>query len=646
MKTHWLNRTTLALALIVALGAALRLYALGASGYGNLYYAATVRSMLDSWHNFFFASFEPGGSVTVDKPPLGFWIQAAFAAVLGVNGLALALPQALAGILAIPLIFLAVRRTFGAAAALVAALVVAIAPVSIAADRNNTIDGLLIPLLILAAWAVLRAVETGRLRYLLLCAALTGIGFEIKMLQAFLPLPAFFGAYLLFARTTWRLRAVHLLAATALLLAVSLAWPIAVDLTPAAERPFIGSSTDNTVGELIAGHNGLRRLGSLPFLSGLFGGQSVPAPPAPAGDGGPNFVGEIGQPGVWRLMFEPLGGQIAWFLPLAWCGLLALLLTAPLRRADERQAALFLWGLWLITEVVFFSAAQLFHRYYLEMLAPPLAVLAGAGLFALWQLYTRERGVTGLLLPLALLTTAAQQAAIVINYRETAVWLLPVLLLLGAAGLGLAALWGWNGLRRQPRAAAAPLAAMLIAAAFVAPLAWSTITALNDTGRAALPSAGPLDGAGGPGGPRPAGPDGGQRRPTPAGQLPPPGAVPQAGGPGADPALIAYLETHTGDTPYLAAALNANTAAPLILATNRPVFALGGFSGGDRIFSVDDVARLVARGTLRYFVLDGAGPGGGQQNAITQWVRNRCASVPAAEWGGPARGVELYRCGR
>jgi len=110
------NQTMIAaigLSAIILLAALLRFLQLGAYSNGNTYYAATVKSMLTSWHNFFYASFEPGGSVTVDKPPLGFWVQAVSAYFFGVNGFALALPQALAGTLSIPVLYHLVRVHFG-----------------------------------------------------------------------------------------------------------------------------------------------------------------------------------------------------------------------------------------------------------------------------------------------------------------------------------------------------------------------------------------------------------------------------------------------------------------------------------------------------------------------------------------------------
>lgn len=207
---------------IILLGAFLRFYKLGEYSIGNTYYAAAVKSMLTSWKNFFFVSFEPGGSVTVDKPPLGLWVQAVSAYFLGVNGFALALPQALAGTLSIPVLYSLVKRYFGIIAGLIAAAVLAVVPVTIATERNNTMDGLLVFVLLLAAWAFIKATETGKLRHLLLGAVIVGLGFNIKMLQAIMPLPAFYAVYFFGAKISWRKRIIHLSAATVVLVVVSL----------------------------------------------------------------------------------------------------------------------------------------------------------------------------------------------------------------------------------------------------------------------------------------------------------------------------------------------------------------------------------------------------------------------------------------
>lgn len=272
------------LLLLMAASCVLHFANLGAIGDANVYYTAAVKSMLQSWSNFFFAAAEPGGSVTVDKPPLGLWVEAAFAFVLGVEGWVVSLPNILAGIFSVPLLYYLVKRYMGELAGLVAALVLVVTPVAIATDRNNTMDGMLVFTLLLAAWAFLAATESGKSRWLFLGAFLLGLGFNIKMLQAFLPLPAFYALYLFGGKAGWWKNIFSIGVSGVILLVVSLAWAVIVDLTPADRRPYIGSSKDNTVMELIFGHNGLSRLfnpragGNAPAQAPATNGQAVQPP--------------------------------------------------------------------------------------------------------------------------------------------------------------------------------------------------------------------------------------------------------------------------------------------------------------------------------------------------------------------------------
>ena len=267
----------LGISVILALAAWLRFSNLDSLGYANHYYTAGVKSMLQSWHNFFFVSAEPGGSVSIDKPPVGLWLQAISAYFLGVSGFSVLLPELLAGILSVAVLYHLVRRSFGMIPGLLAALVLAITPVVVATDRNNTIDSTLILTLLLATWAFIKATETSKLRYLLLGAALLGIGFNIKMLQAYLPLPAFYALYFFGASEKIWPKLGKLALASLLLLTISFSWAVAVDLTPADQRPYVGSSSDNSETNLILGYNGVNRLlgmfgrrGSAP--GGRFGG--------------------------------------------------------------------------------------------------------------------------------------------------------------------------------------------------------------------------------------------------------------------------------------------------------------------------------------------------------------------------------------
>jgi 4-amino-4-deoxy-L-arabinose transferase-like glycosyltransferase len=252
--------STLLIIIIMAFSFGLHMYNIQSIGDANAYYTAAVKSMLQSWSNFFFVAAEPGGSVTVDKPPLGLWIEAVFAYFLGVSGFSVSLPNILAGVLGILLLYVMVKKYMGELAGLVAAFVMAITPVFVATNRNNTMDGLLVFFLLMAAWAFIRATETGKRRWLLLGAFIVGLGFNIKMMQAFLPLPAFYALYFFGSKEGWIRKITNLAIATILLLVVSLSWAVVVDLTPADQRPYIGSSGDNTVMGLIFGHNGISRL--------------------------------------------------------------------------------------------------------------------------------------------------------------------------------------------------------------------------------------------------------------------------------------------------------------------------------------------------------------------------------------------------
>ena len=252
-------------------------YQLGQNGFANLFYAAGVRSMLDSWHNFFFVSYDPGGFVSLDKPALGFWLQTISAKIFGFTAFTVYLPQALAGVFSVLILYHLVRRHFGVTAGLLAALALAISPISVLTNRNNTIDSTLVLCMMLGAWAVLKAAETGKLRWLLMCAVAVGLGYNVKMTEIFLVVPAYGLLYLLAApRKIWT-RIWHLAVALALMLVIALSWSVAVDLTPASQRPYVGSSQDNSEISLALGYNGIERLVGN-FLEAT--GQQARLPPA------------------------------------------------------------------------------------------------------------------------------------------------------------------------------------------------------------------------------------------------------------------------------------------------------------------------------------------------------------------------------
>jgi 4-amino-4-deoxy-L-arabinose transferase-like glycosyltransferase len=682
----------IALAVILLLSAFLSLYGLSGDGYANAYYAAAVKNMLTSWHNFFFVSFD-AGFVSVDKPPLGLWIQAASAYLFGFNGVTLVLPQAIASVLSVALLYHLVRRTFGPLAGLLSALALAVTPIIVVTSRNNTMDMLVVLFVLLAAWAFVVAAERGSLGLLLLGAAIVGLGFNTKMLQAFLVLPAFYLLYLLAARASWRRRLMHLAAATAVLIAVSLSWALAVELTPSDQRPYVGGSEGDSALNLALGYNGAERLlgregppggpaGGGPGdgkaaekSSDAKGADQGGAPKGgPGGGGGPGGVGENGEPGPLRLLNQQLAGQIGWLLPLAVVGLVvAGWQRRPRLPLGSRHATLVMWGTWLVTAAAYFSVSGLGHRHYLVMLAPAVAALAGIGAVALWKDY-RSPGWHGWFLPLTLVGMAAVQAYVLFDYAVWRAWLIPVvagLCLLAAAVLILVRL----KTSTRVRGYVAGAATVGVLALLIAPAAWSAYASLALQGGGPTPAAGPrpIEAEGGPGGP------GG-----------PPGGPPRGGGPGgrggmeADPVLLEYLQANKGDATYLVAGPSSMPLSPIILGTDEKVINLGGFMGRDPVFTTEELSGLVQRGAVRFFLLQdrermeemraereaeqevsgGSAPQGpppGSDSEAVTWVQDNCEKVPEKLWkspeedeeqgggpggpGGPGRAQALYDCG-
>jgi 4-amino-4-deoxy-L-arabinose transferase-like glycosyltransferase len=670
------------LALILGLSAFCNFYQLQQNGFANLYYAAAIRSMLESWHNFFYVAFDPGGFVSIDKPPLGFWIQAASARLLGYSGYSILLPEALAGVLSVGLLYLLVRRVFGPSAGLLAALFLAISPVSVVTNRNNTIDSLLVLTVLLGAYAVSRAAEQGSLRWLLLTAVLVGLGFNIKMLEAYLVVPAFAAVYLLVAPLPWWRRLLHLAAAGFMLLAVSLAWIVAVDLIPASSRPYVGSSSTNSELQLALGYNGIQRLlGRFIDVSSL--GSAISSASAPGGPGG---ISENGAPGFFRLLNAQLGGQTSWLLALCVVGVLAGGWGWRFhRRLSRTQSALALWGLWTVTQVVFFSVAGFFHRYYLSMLAPSIAALAGISIVLLWRDYLVP-GWRGWLLPVALVATALSQAVILGDYSGWNIWLTPLIV---AGSVSVAALLIVYRLARYHHLALPPallargtrdrariylplvIAALGVALLLVGPATWVGISLAAGSG-GTLPAAGPSPSTallGGQFGSFPGGRFSGSPRRAPqgftggfpAGGLPPGrfSRIPANSGSGTsslqiDSGLIAYLEAHQGKAKYLFATSSSQTAAPYIISTGRPVMALGGFSGSDPILTLEELQSLIRQGEVRYFYFGfggagfggaGFGGGGAGNGELVRWVESTCKTISATSYGGSSGGGTLYACG-
>ncbi len=225
---------------VVAVSVVLGLWALDQNGYGNsyyyYYYAAAARSMTASWHNFIFGVLDPGGWITVDKPPLALWLHAGAAKLFGYSSWSLLAPSALAGAGAVWLLMVTVRRVWGRPAGIAAGLSLALMPVLVAVSRSNNPDAVLVLCVVAAAWATERAIATGRFRWIALAAGFVGLGFLDKLLAAAIIMPPLFLAYLVAGPRPWSRRLLHLVGAGAVFLVVAFSWVALHDLSPASSR--------------------------------------------------------------------------------------------------------------------------------------------------------------------------------------------------------------------------------------------------------------------------------------------------------------------------------------------------------------------------------------------------------------------------
>ena len=624
-----------ALAGSALLAAALYLLNLTVSGYANTYYAAAALAASKSWSAWFFGSFDAANFITIDKPPLALWVIGLSVRVFGLSSWSILLPQALAGVATVVLLWLAVRRSFGPAAATIAAVVMALTPAAVLIFRFDNPDAVLTLLLVGAAYAFLRGLEGGRIRWLALAGVLVGSAFLTKYLQAYLVLPAFAVTYTIAGHGSLRRRLVALVVSAVAVLVASGWWVAIVQAIPAADRPYIGGSTTNSVLDLIFGYDGLGR---------IFGGSGNPGG---TGGGGGGAGGFSGAAGLLRLFNTELGGQVSWFVPSAVVGLVSgLLLRGRAARTDLRRAGYLMWGGWfLVTAAVFSLMSGIIHSYYTVALAPAIAALVGAGMVDLWALRSR-RWIGGAVLA-ATLAVTAWWAVQLLGRSPDFVPGVDVLIL--AVALLVAFI---VALPRRVELDRLTLAALGIglAALLIGPAAYA-IDTMNTAYSGGDPSAGPAVTAASDGTP------GGFGGGLPGGQ---PGGSAQAGGPpaggfggaptgtvggAADSTLVDYLVANRGSATWLVAVDSSMNAGSIELASGEPVMAMGGFNGGDPAPTLAQFQALVASGQVRFLLVDGNGGSGGPGatsdssiSAIDSWA----TSVGTVVDTGSSAGGTLY----
>ncbi|GGT03818.1 hypothetical protein GCM10010240_41540 [Streptomyces griseoviridis] len=669
-----------ALLAILVLAAALYSWNLSSLGL-NSFYSAAVLSGTESWKAWFFGSLDAGNFLTVDKPPLALMVMGLSCRVLGYGTWQMMAPMIAAALATIWVLHASVKRVWGHGAAAVAALVLALTPITVAINRDNNPDTLLVFLMVSGAALGLRATRTGRLLPLLGSAVCFGLAFNTKMLQGYIALPAVFLVYVYASRPGWVAKVRDLALAAVALAVSSFWWAAAVSLVPADERPYIGGSTDGTAWDLITGYNGLGR---------VFGGEGNGG----GGGGGGSFAGTAG---IGRMFNDVLGGQISWLLPFAGIALVAGLVRcgrAP--RTDLTRAALVLWGGWTVLHFLTFSMAEgTMHPYYTTALAPGIAALCGGGGDLLLRALRADRRWAWVL-PAALGVTGIWAVVLLRRAAGWNTWLWPAIAVVTA--LAIVGLLVFRSGRRARLLAVSVAAAVIASVAGPAAYAWSVPSGSGGGMGGTNPTAGPTTGSGtgGPGGgggagfpgggeqpggsgrnqaggfpgggePPEGGPQGGTTSPggsgTEAGGTPPSGSGGRtggqadgqadgqsgeaAGGPGggtgggmgggASTELVAYLKKHQDGAEWLLAVSGSQSAAQLILSSGEPVISMWGWSGSDRAMTLAKLKDLVKNGQLHYIQVSGGGTGGGMgggsalSTEVTEWVREHGTEVTDVE---------------
>ncbi|MEL4010370.1 glycosyltransferase family 39 protein [Bacillus velezensis] len=658
------------LILILLASAFLNMYNIWNDDTVNPYYTAAVTSMLQSFHNFFYASFDAAGFITVDKPPVTYQIQTISALIFGMHGWSVILPQALAGVGSVLFMYLLIKPTFGKTAARIASFVMACTPIAVAVARTNNVDALLVFFLLFATWLLFKAIRKGRLIWLLAAFFVVGAGFNTKMLQAYMILPAFLLFYMIAANTTIKKKIISLVSALAVLAAVSLSWPLIVDNIPASKRPYVGSSQTNSVLELAFGYNGIQRLTGQSSGGGQGGpdgnaskemsssggssqmqkppGQSsssssasgdksqngsMTAPPSNGkmpsnGLGGPSSGGDGGGPGGGGKSGTGTGSKMQ-----SGSGMFGTGTPGPLRLFQTELSDQISW---LLPFAIFgmaglliagarerrrLSAEQKETIFWAAWLVPIAGFFSVAEFFHHYYLIMLAPPIAALV--------GAGWVALVHLYRKQAgwkTWLLPAAILV-TTGFELFILRNYNDqIGAGWSIGAGVLGAVAAIALFVFKQRQKPLSYYVSLAALLVLMVMPIYWAS-----TPLLYGGNSSLPETGPQL----ASTSGKGMGMDNAsvntkLINYLEKHNAGADYLFATTDSNTAAPYIIKTKKAVMAIGGFSGSDPAITLTQFKKLVKQGKVKYFLTSGMGKGG--NNDIVQWVEKNGKKVSSDKW--------------
>jgi 4-amino-4-deoxy-L-arabinose transferase-like glycosyltransferase len=584
---------------LITLGAAvLRLLDIGRV-VPDPFYDAAVRSMGLSWHNFFFGAFEPGGSVSIDKPPVDLWLQVVSVKLFGFSSTTLKLPEALAGTASVPLLYMTVRRMWSPAAGIAAALAMAVLPIEVITARSDTMDGVMMLTLVLALLSLVRAAETGRKVWLLAGAAALGIAFNVKLLESLIALPGLVAfAYLGLPGPRLR-RILQLTLAGVVYVVVALSWLTATLIAPASDRPYAIGSTNGSAWNAAFVFNGTDRLGGKvvePGSTSFEAGHHYPeatqeerdhipiVPPSPT-----RLLARIGPLSGERLGLEVLIGLILGIPALLW-GLWrggdaaedpTVTPSAPADRARMRRATAGGITLWMIVGVVMFSHMIRLHPRYVEGFTPAVAIMLGIGVA--WAASTSGRIRLAFLLVSLVVSVYYVERLL---YGRPGTWWVTLLAALGA--LALALLSRLPAMRSPGRSLAGYTG--VVALTMVAVLTMGLRADANAI----------------------------EDHVSDAGYV---GALP----PEQQRVVSSFLLSHQHGARYELAAESATEIGSIIVQDVQPVLILTTYDG--RVFTpVSKLERLIAAGEVRYAFLNSFCAGPGQDinpacSAPVKWIR-------------------------
>ena len=560
------------------------------NGYADNYYSSAVQAATQSWHAFFFAGLDSAGYISIDKPPFSIWIMAIFTRLFGFSSFSMLLPNALAGVGTVYLVYKIVRQRFSMASAFISSFVMAFTPVAVLMYRYNHPDSILVLLLTASVYCFIQSLNKHSLTWLLFVGLLLGLAFNTKMIQALIILPVLIFVYIFASNYNKFKKALHVSLLCLTTAIAALWWPIVVYLTPAANRPYIGSTTDNNIWSLVFGFNGLSRLASFDDFSSQ------------------TMNGYGGNIGLLRMFNSDFGPNVAWFLPLALISLFAFLWFYGRKQQSNKKLFLIATiGGWLVSHIIVFSFfVKIIHPYYSIAFLPPLAMLVGIGLPILWQLYNQNVKFR-FYLPIAIFLCGVTDL-IILSYDKY--WLPNLRWFVFATITVLCLCLSVRSLLHKTlykKAILVVSCALIFFEMFIYSISGMLV---SHTGSISIPS--------------------------------PILIVVQKDRVLDDNSnLKKYLIEHKGSAKWIAATTSVSDSSPIQIATDQPVMALGGFIGKDETITLSQFKSYVAKGYVRYFAVSLSGSFGGSDSDLSQIVSWATHSGQRVDYGG-FEGYELY----